>query len=776
MSDPVTIQPGPLANEGLDYAELKERGTGLIQDWSGDIWTDYNESDPGVTILEQLCYALTELSYRAEFPLEDLLVDPETGVIDPHRQALFPPVEIFDVAPVTEKDYRKLILDQEPALANVWLEPIPAGECGGVNGLYRIWLYLAQWPTRPREADETKGGDQRHHHPRRKVFEWVFSLYTALRDLCEDVADIRFLNPVNTLLRAEVVIAADASVDDIMAEILFRTGLLLAPEPRRHSLYEALKAGLTPAEILTGPLLQQGLVNDDELQPRRTEIPVRDIVRTIVEIPAVKVVNGVEVRVGSRRPCGPEDTIHVPDGAILTLETQSEYTVRIAKKGVPCRADPNRVNARLYRLWAAQRRRYDLEAEYAEALAFPSGEYRDVRPYYSIQNQFPNVYGINSFGLPKDAEPRRKGHAKQLKGYLLAFEQLMANFFAQLANARRLYSVDFERLATYFYQYLDDSVPNVEPLLKKDHRTGPGYHRGLPHLVHSQDPAIARRNRFLDLLLALYAEELSGARSAGDPCDTGTTGNAGRRLLRAKQRLLSNLVASLAFRGTGFDYLARPYRGNIAGMLIKSRIQLGLPPYEGHPGDGWEDGDEADDEELVDEAPPADESFGDTSGHCPDGALYVVEHVLLRYAEWRVGGEGEEDPEDVEAKYSDDPEHHHDHHFDYSMTLSAVVYPGRDTRHWHDFVDRTIEVVRRNAPADVMVEFVPLGHRQLAKFEWLYRRWRRCLRAYARHLGPRRRPGSRHRLWHLRRASRRLRHFLAEHRVVIRRDQLMGYR
>ena len=66
MTDPVTISPGPPLNPGLDYAALKREGTTLVQEWSGAIWTDYNESDPGVTILEQLCYALTELSYRAE--------------------------------------------------------------------------------------------------------------------------------------------------------------------------------------------------------------------------------------------------------------------------------------------------------------------------------------------------------------------------------------------------------------------------------------------------------------------------------------------------------------------------------------------------------------------------------------------------------------------------------------------------------------------------------------------------------------------------------------
>ena len=72
------------------------------------------------------------------------------------------------------------------------------------------------------------------------------------------------------------------------------------------------------------------------------------------------------------------------------------------------------------------------------------------------------VYGINAYGLPQDAPRARQGQAKQLKGYLLAFEQLMADFFAQLAQVKNLYSVSQSLRHTYFFQYLNPSVPNVE--------------------------------------------------------------------------------------------------------------------------------------------------------------------------------------------------------------------------------------------------------------------------------------------------------------------------
>ena len=40
---------------------------------SSALWTDHNTHDPGVTTLEVLCYAITDLAYRTDFATADLL-------------------------------------------------------------------------------------------------------------------------------------------------------------------------------------------------------------------------------------------------------------------------------------------------------------------------------------------------------------------------------------------------------------------------------------------------------------------------------------------------------------------------------------------------------------------------------------------------------------------------------------------------------------------------------------------------------------------------------
>ena len=59
--------------KGMDYDFLRKEAIAYTQKFSGDIWTDYNAHDPGVTILEQFTYALTYISFRTNLDIETIL-------------------------------------------------------------------------------------------------------------------------------------------------------------------------------------------------------------------------------------------------------------------------------------------------------------------------------------------------------------------------------------------------------------------------------------------------------------------------------------------------------------------------------------------------------------------------------------------------------------------------------------------------------------------------------------------------------------------------------
>ena len=59
-----TIDKSLVLKPSEDYNFLRREGIKHIEKMGGDLWTDFNTHDPGITLLESLCYAITDLAYR----------------------------------------------------------------------------------------------------------------------------------------------------------------------------------------------------------------------------------------------------------------------------------------------------------------------------------------------------------------------------------------------------------------------------------------------------------------------------------------------------------------------------------------------------------------------------------------------------------------------------------------------------------------------------------------------------------------------------------------
>ena len=558
MSEAKFIRLG-LPNRSLDYQWLRARGQELLEKLAGETWTDYNEHDPGVTTLEQLCYALTELSYRAQSPVEDLLTARDGAPIDARGQALFAPQAILPCNPVTAGDYRTLIADRVEAVANVWLT------CVGTSGLYDVELYAP-------DLDPAKAAVMRRR---------VRQVFTRHRALCEDVHSIRILKPVPAVLAATITVDGDANPEAVLASVFHRIGNLLAPELRRQSLEELLDAGQTPASIFTGPPLRSGFVTDDQLGPRLKEIALTQLTQCLAATRGVAGVRQVSLAIDGAaiEPGGPV-TLAVPHGCILRVDTKprgDRFSVRLLRGGVEHTPDAGFVERELSRLRAEHRRRFSVRTDARRLLAMPRGQHIDAGGYVSIQEQFPATYGINRYGVGPDATPARRASARQFKAYLLAFEQLLADSFAMVDGIRELCAIGAEPRRRAFTQYLDACdetgatlVPDVEPLLSASYR------QGLAAFAGGRDRHLERRNRFLDYLLASYGEEIDPVipLPASRPDDPAAASQA--QHLRIKLGLLRRLPRAGRDRGRGGDYLSRRPGRHCAGLELRTRLQLGM--------------------------------------------------------------------------------------------------------------------------------------------------------------------------------------------------------
>jgi hypothetical protein len=132
---PLTITKTPVLTSDQDYNFLRQAGLTYIEQLGSALWTDYNEHDPGITILEALCYAITELGYRTDLPMQDLLTEAD-GTIS-SAQTLYTAKTILTQSPLNIDDYRKLLIDIV-GVHNAWLlyadsytvnnQTVPAGE------------------------------------------------------------------------------------------------------------------------------------------------------------------------------------------------------------------------------------------------------------------------------------------------------------------------------------------------------------------------------------------------------------------------------------------------------------------------------------------------------------------------------------------------------------------------------------------------------------------------------------------------------------------------
>lgn len=104
-----------------DFAFLREAGIRHIEALAHELWTDYNVHDPGITLLEVLCYGITDLGYRTSHDLKDLLTQSEKGVAVPNKD-FHQAREILTCSPVTFDDLRKMLVDIK-GVRHAWIEP-----------------------------------------------------------------------------------------------------------------------------------------------------------------------------------------------------------------------------------------------------------------------------------------------------------------------------------------------------------------------------------------------------------------------------------------------------------------------------------------------------------------------------------------------------------------------------------------------------------------------------------------------------------------------------
>lgn len=574
MEKPISLATNPSLRKGMDYYFLRKEGVRLLQELSGETWTDYNHHDPGVTILEQLCFAFTDLGYRTDFELEDLF-QPERKKSNGElpKDTFFDPLDILPTAPLTTKDYRILIIDRIPNVNNVWLEPVLDNPYG-IKGLYRVRLHL----------NETVVSDQQADRLKRKVRK----LLNQHRNLCEDFESINIIETEKITIRAQVDITPEAIGETILAQMYSQLTDYLSPRIRTRSLRELLEEKMSLEDIFNGPRPLNGFIRSEDLLPLPTEISSSKIIEILMGIEGVVNVKHLIIYKDGLPATG--DIVPIEDKKYPILKFNFAETELLGATRIE-----------MYRGGMRYMLDWDTTQNFYQSLNLKGGKSAkvskvhqtehnfdaittaEIRDYYSIQHHFPATYGIGAAGAPSSANNERKAAIRQLKAYLLLFDQMLANYLEQLANVKQLFSLEKGVDTTYFTQAPTD-VPNLEELLVGNSITD--FETGLKEAMNKIDPVYDRKNRFLNHMLARFGEVFSTDAVIRNKHFSGLGGMEEsdadeKALINAKIDFLQNYPELSAARGRAFDYGQAAWENdNVPPLKKKVTFELGIDQYQ----------------------------------------------------------------------------------------------------------------------------------------------------------------------------------------------------
>ncbi|MEM7105404.1 MAG: hypothetical protein AAF502_19865 [Bacteroidota bacterium] len=736
MSDIKTIDINRTLPNSQDWSFLREKGLGHLEELTSKIWTDFNVHDPGITQLEVLCYALTDLGYRLEFPMEDILADDPNAPVQPNK-AFHTAREILTTKPLTITDYRKLLIDVK-GVKNAWLSycyqtsdnrilPVRAetrifAACKAqklahesekpalealkdiltevkIRGLWRVMLefdedlqfldlntgllqyrifsgplegitlqidlprweeanqklldankvnkvvmtdihgdgtnWTADWEIRlpggkkvfwnntpiyivsnrkDRKLEGTtfrnrlKNGLQNQDgvpivekyinkvKTTLEIVEEVTSTLQANRNLCEDFRSIRSIDLEDIAFCADIDLQPTADLEEVLAEIYRLIDNYLSPPVKFHTLSELVKDGVATETIFDGPTLKYGFLLKEEVEATalRKMVYTSDIINLLQDIEGVIAIKNVMLTKydssGNKVEQYSGERWEIP----ITLNhkprlNRERSKILFFKNRLPLSANLEEAESKL-KLKQALDNHLKLKDPTID-FPIPKGKYRNLDKHYTIQQDFPQVYGVGKFGVSRKATAQRKAQSKQLKAYLNFFDQLLANYFKQLSVVKELYSwndsVDHTYASNYLNNIKSEGDAGVVTLVHDNvlYQDAAILEAALPSMVEAEEVFLERRNRFLDHLLARFAEQFNeyALLMYSIKGKKITDNQVSQELISDKINFLENYPELSSERAKAFNYRDGNTKWdslNVAGLKKRASLLLGFNDFK----------------------------------------------------------------------------------------------------------------------------------------------------------------------------------------------------
>ncbi|WP_286267441.1 hypothetical protein [Thalassotalea atypica] len=537
------------------FDALKKQGLLKVQELSGHVWTDYNVHDPGVTILEQLCFVLSDVSYRAGADVTDYLGENTVKQLL-NRSSLLAPEDAFPCHATTLMDLKQIILDAVPELDNIHIETI--GEQPYRFGLYNVYISIS--PLAKIENSDIEKSALKHR---------VLACYGANRNLCENINEIHISEDVPFTIEAEIEVDDSNNSAEVLANIYLNCTHKIANQ------ISSSKASEDTKELS----LQQSLIGPSVIHERqhydishKTIIPVFEFYAVINEISEVKAIKSLSFfdKKGNR-----VDALSVENykqHIRLTLPDSSEgIKINLVANGRIIPTNFSNYQMKYHELITEHFSNKYHKRQFDDFSKKTKSKELYLTQYSGLQDQFPANYGINFRGIPISYTAQRRAQAFQLKGYLAIFEQIILNQIHKIDEIRYLFSPLLHVHKDPTSVFLNNNIiPDFDQIKNEN------YEQKLMEQDGRFSSFYRRANKVVDYLLALYGEEFGqyifqqyGTNNGNKITD--------RIAYEHKLRLLSHIGKVTKNRLKATDVTQFAWNtDNISGWQLKVSILLGF--------------------------------------------------------------------------------------------------------------------------------------------------------------------------------------------------------
>ena len=389
------------AVEDALYTRLQRQTLEEMQRMSGKVWTDYNAHDPGVTLADTANYALTELDYKLGFGTADYLSETDKP-FEAARFGLFPPADVYTTSPVTEDDYRRILIARVPGADNLTVH------CDPESGGYTVRILLSPFA-------ETSGEE---------VTKLVTEVFHSHRNLCESLSSVEILQPDILDFEADVELEPGADATGVLARLYRRILRYLSDGADVLTPDNRLAGGVSPEEWLEG--------SEDTL---RTVLPKQEDTEHELYTKLCAVEGVARFHTCLLTKDGIPQSRFSSLSSLRIPKGQDELNERITVRcgNMKARIDMDRFLELLKGFYLTRGRSLERkrQPDGQGGWSLPQGTWRDVYTHYPIASDFPGCYRLTPAAETPSA----------FEAYTRLYDRIISNGLEELESLPRLFSL-----------------------------------------------------------------------------------------------------------------------------------------------------------------------------------------------------------------------------------------------------------------------------------------------------------------------------------------------